>query len=201
VSFPVGAWSSLITSLLGRCRPSTISRLVAAVVVYAIDRMKRRWASAHVGKKGIVRIAPTLADGDSASAVVAELLMRGQQAPLPQAAPRCVLWRDACRGAVSVFCLPLAFRHLAANTPATARLSSRQCVSKHNARLAAIASAFPSRTAAGDVGSRNNSEPTGSVSALEQNRFRHGWKPRPYARWLVAHCWNHQQVWASAILS
>lgn len=52
------------------CRPSDITRLVMAVVVYAIQRVFRGWAVANVGQKVHERSAPSLADANPSCAVV-----------------------------------------------------------------------------------------------------------------------------------
>jgi hypothetical protein len=63
----VGACVSALSLLIG---PTTISRLVIAVVVDTIDGVMRRWSPTHVLKEGWVRRAPALTDLDATATVV-----------------------------------------------------------------------------------------------------------------------------------
>ncbi len=62
---------SAIASLLWRSRPPYISRLVVAVIVrIAVNAVIWRGAWANMGKEGLEGVAPFIANGDAATAIV-----------------------------------------------------------------------------------------------------------------------------------
>jgi hypothetical protein len=61
--------AAAIVGLLFRSSPTAVIRRVASVVVYAVDRMTRRWASSHVGQE-IFKALPSLADSNASASVI-----------------------------------------------------------------------------------------------------------------------------------
>lgn len=82
--------SAPVQRLLKPCRPATVSRLVIAVIVDAING-RSRWASTHVGDERFKVVAPTIANSNAAPAVDGEFLVSRIQAPLFNVQPDFVL--------------------------------------------------------------------------------------------------------------
>ncbi len=85
--------SSSVVPLLKRCCPSNVRRLVMAVVVDAINRMRQRWTRPDVSQEYLERVVPCVDHGDASSAVVLELLRPRIAAPLLDIGPRGVFRR------------------------------------------------------------------------------------------------------------
>lgn len=83
----------LVSRLLLRCCPTTITERVMAVVVDAVERMTRRWATAHVGQERLIRPAPLQADPNATPAVSCVSDVLGIVATGLHALPDFVLWR------------------------------------------------------------------------------------------------------------
>ena len=61
-----------VTALFNLCHPSTIVRLIIAVVVVALN-FQSRWAWPHISKKCLERIAPLVAHGNAARTIFHEV--------------------------------------------------------------------------------------------------------------------------------
>lgn len=86
--------SSHVARLLFRCRPSAVRRLVVSIVVYAVERVFRRWAISHVCQK-IFKLEPPAADRYSTSTVIAKSFGARLVAATNHVAPDSVFVRDA----------------------------------------------------------------------------------------------------------
>lgn len=75
-----------VPGLLLSCRPSTIVRLVRAIVIDSVHRVLRRWALAHV-RQEVLEAEPPLADCDSAPSVERERLVVRVEASLFHVSP------------------------------------------------------------------------------------------------------------------
>jgi hypothetical protein len=75
-------------ALLNRHRhPTHVTRLVVAAVVYAVERVQRRWPPTNVFQKGREALAPSVAHLYSSCAVVPVLLVLGVVAPCSSGIP------------------------------------------------------------------------------------------------------------------
>jgi hypothetical protein len=63
------SWTGAVANLLRTSRPSTIPRLIVAVIVYAVDLMLGRWLCAHISKEGFKRVSPAVANCDATPAI------------------------------------------------------------------------------------------------------------------------------------
>lgn len=90
-----------VRALCGDIGPSTIGRLVVAVVVNAVERVSGR-SRAHVICEGLETRNPAFADCDSTSTPLVELRVVGVQASELHAPPRMVLGRAVLSGRASV---------------------------------------------------------------------------------------------------
>lgn len=82
---------SRISRLLFRGCPSTITRLVVALAINAVERVRAAWLAAHVGKETLERMQPSVADRDSAPAIVVVIARLRAQAARSDRRPRFVL--------------------------------------------------------------------------------------------------------------
>src|SRR4051812_42634931 len=85
VEFDVERWAPIARLLLDR-GPTAIPRLIAAIVVDALDRHARR-ALPHIGEEGVEAL-PALAHGDAAARVGREAVMARLSASGSHADPR-----------------------------------------------------------------------------------------------------------------
>lgn len=80
-----------IQALFERCRPAHILRLVVAVVVDAIDAVRRAWAWAYIVSESRERFQPGIAYDDASSTVILVLGRVRAVAAFFHCAPRAVL--------------------------------------------------------------------------------------------------------------
>lgn len=163
--------------LRGRGRPSTIARLIRAVVVNAVKCVTGRSAP-HVAQERLETVAPSFADGDSSAAPFSVARMRGVEAAGLHAAPRVVLgraFRAARRAVFDAALLSLDARHVhgsgavGAKAPATLGQAAAKFVRADQFFVAAIADAAPLSARA--CGQGNNREAVESVTG--RNRRFH----------------------------
>ncbi len=83
-----------VIGLLDSSSPPTVSRLVVAVVIDAVDAVGGRWLRAHVGEKRIERRGPSRTHIYASGAVPPETWIRGVRAPLLGCVPGRALPRD-----------------------------------------------------------------------------------------------------------
>ncbi len=62
---------SRVTGLFGSCCPTAILRRIGPIIVDSVNAMLRRRSRPHVFKECLEAIAPTVADGNSATAIIA----------------------------------------------------------------------------------------------------------------------------------
>lgn len=93
---------TLIPSLFFRCCPTTIPRLVVAVIVNAIELVLWRRTRSHVLKKRFVTIAPAFTDLDAAPAISRKAWVVGILASRNHAGPRHIFGSTPCRARVSM---------------------------------------------------------------------------------------------------
>ena len=72
-------------------RPSAIPRLVISVIVYAVNRMLRRWTRSHICKEGHEVVLPSFADGYPATSPIHKVASSRVMAAPYHLAPRFVL--------------------------------------------------------------------------------------------------------------
>ena len=95
--FTIECQQSVIRSvsvLLRVCRPTAVSGFVIAVLIWeAIYRMVRRWSRSHVCHEVVKRGLPSLANRNSSSSVIGEILIGLQQASFFHGTPALVFAR------------------------------------------------------------------------------------------------------------
>ena len=130
---------SPMSRLLFPGAPLAIARFVVAVIVDAIEGEPER-PLAHVREKSFERVAPTIADGDAATAVIAPVLMPGVKAALLHRIPTAIGWRG---GAVRRMAMRQSGKILAAKTSAACRMVRQQRNASNECFGSAIAPAGP----------------------------------------------------------
>lgn len=83
---------SLVPVLDSWYRPSTVPRLVVAVVVLAVKRVFWRWFQPHVCKKVLERMLPSITDSDSSSSVILPPISFFVAASAKHPLPCSILW-------------------------------------------------------------------------------------------------------------
>lgn len=106
-----------VVALLSRCRPAHISRLVAPVIVNALNRVFRAWPRPHVGQEFPEAFSPFIAHADAAATVSVKERVRGIATPILHRRPSPILRRSAamsvlefCLGRASLLQAPTALR-------------------------------------------------------------------------------------------
>jgi hypothetical protein len=84
------AIATKVRCLLALSGPNTIAGLIGAVVPDAVNAVLQRGTRPHVSRKHLERVAPPIAYGNPACAVVGECLMRRLVAPILHLRPRFV---------------------------------------------------------------------------------------------------------------
>lgn len=128
-----------VPGLLALRRPSNVARLIAAIIVDAVDRVLHGRARAHVFDKGLEGVAPSRADYDSTTAVSKEPRRFGVLAPGDHLSPDVVagVLRHPVRSASGD-------GRVARETPTRLRRSASQsCRADFFADLPAVADALP----------------------------------------------------------
>ena len=82
-----------VARLRTRQRPAAVVWRVVAIVIFAIYRVTRRWSRTHIGQKVLKRIQPSVADGDSSTAIARKLWISRVVAADFHFAPRLVFRR------------------------------------------------------------------------------------------------------------
>jgi hypothetical protein len=159
--------SAAIVRLAVHRSPHAIARLVIAVVVYAFKRVAHRRPWSHVGKERWER-SPSLADRDSAAAVISVGVVGRFQAALTHSQPHDVFRRPALAvgqiDAANLFPCETAAGHL---TPAL------QIVSANYGACSAIAHTLPLRLPAPCVGSASHDAQSSEALTEQIGRLRH----------------------------
>lgn len=125
-----------ISALFRDGRPPAVPRLVVAVAVDAVDRVRRRRPWTHVREERFKVIRPSLAHGDAAPAIQRVRVLAGVCAATAHRIPRVVLGRGPGYGLVSVSVVAMVSASSAIGPAAT--LSHRRLllrVDGHAARL------------------------------------------------------------------
>jgi len=157
----------LIARLLLSCRPSTIARLIVALVVDAVEGMFGRRARAQIGVEIRKRFAPASAYVDAASAVSVPPIQERVAASASHLLPRFVLGRGAHAMSLRRFRGPFSLK-----TAATA-VSVRSEVSQLS--LTEIAAGAPTEPVALLAGRRHEMENRQPSKALSgQIKSFHG---------------------------
>jgi hypothetical protein len=172
-----------ISCLLYLRSPSAILRTVGAVVVDAVDAVRRRWPGAHVGVKRL-KARPPLTDRDPAPAVIAVDVALRTQASAAHVLPDPVL-RSAMRQSVSAMGIARRLEHEAA---ARDRVTAPEAVSNDRSLIPTVATADPSDlTVVGslDVFSEYRQAPEAVTGSLLDS-IRGGLLPQTAARLGVA---------------
>ena len=136
------AVASLVPSLLSAICPSRVSRLIASIVVYAINGILGGRLAAHVSNKVLKGKKPAVANGYPSASVVSKALADWIRASLDHAVPRNKLRRlfrpagmpvgSAASGSV-----------FPAIAPAGLGVTVIKTVCSYRARVSALASAIP----------------------------------------------------------
>lgn len=139
--------SACVSVLLLSRGPVAIGRFVVAVVLAALDAMRRRWASSHVFEEGF-ELHPTIADSNPSRAIVRKVDVVGVCAAALHAGPCAILRRLATIAPFSVPCAIATASNTEIAAVAAARLRSPtlKCSRSHAARCSAITSTDPSIT-------------------------------------------------------
>lgn len=132
--------TSRVRVLLYVSRPPTVSRLIVAIVVDAVDGMKRAWLRPHVGKKVLKRLKPSLAYANASVEIISlvPFVFSILRTPIQHAAP------------CGVFCLPTHAVFCASNgvdfaseAPTRLGVSTAKIPSSNHDGAAAIARTSP----------------------------------------------------------
>lgn len=130
-----------VLRLLGKCRPSTVARLIVAVIVDAVQR-RPFGASPHVRQKRFERSSPSLAHFNPTATVVCVCDMRRVFASLLHGRPGVVFPRRVVARMISVNRVPcrnkLSLQASAASTDSVQKLAAFD-----TSNCSAAASAFP----------------------------------------------------------
>jgi len=89
---------NLIPVLLNWRCPSTVSRFIAAVSIYPVDRMTLAWLWSHVGQESLKAIQPSLTNRYADCAVALEATVTGIEASVDHRSPGSIGRRRASGG-------------------------------------------------------------------------------------------------------
>lgn len=161
-TIPLGAFwvdtRACIASLFFWRGPSAVIWRVVTIILHAIKRVLRRWASAHVGEECREVIAPAVADRNPSSAPILVTWMRDVETAPPHVAPRVVLGR--CSGALLVTVFKRALKGALVFPAATThRATTAQIHSVHDSALPARAPTQPHRILAAIVFAADHEQP------------------------------------------
>ena len=131
-----------IRHLLLWCFPSTIVWRVRAVVIDATKRVAQRWAQSHVRQEVRKTVDPSVADCDSSTTVVTEVMAAGVVAPRLHSHPRVVLGHLSPTTSESVR-HEIALRQLAFQAATAFSVSGSQRTRRNSQRGAARTAALP----------------------------------------------------------
>lgn len=90
----IPAWrrgSAAVVGLVSLVGPAAVLRRVMAVIVDAIDRVRRGGLAAHISEEGVERVQPLVTDRDASASISREFRVPGVQASLLHRRPTLIL--------------------------------------------------------------------------------------------------------------
>lgn len=140
---------SAVTGLLGIGCPSAVRGRIVAIVVFAIERVLRRWPFSHVLEKRRERVSPACTNRDAATAVSFPTFIVRVCAASDHCAPKHVFRQAVTTSARAMFqCAAATLLQFPQKASATSNLASLHVASFNHSFLPAFTEALPQRSAA-----------------------------------------------------
>jgi hypothetical protein len=149
--------AAAIVILLGACRPSAIVRCVVAIGVDAINGMMRTWSAAHIGKEVLKTVLPSVANSNTAAAIIGVPDVRWGIASGFHGNPRAIFGGPG----TTVGC-----DNLTVQTATTRGSALREIAGRNETFCPAFTSAYPT-DAAPEMGTLGNDCPTSELLSTQ----------------------------------